>query len=381
MGGAQAGEVASRTAVEVFARGLPDGAGSVEERLARMVGEANARIHELAAADEQRAGMGTTLTAAYLDVGELAVAHVGDSRLYCLRDGVLEQRTDDHSLVGELVRRGQLSPEEAEEHPQRSIITRALGPEDTVAVDHHTWPARDGDVFLLCSDGLTTMVSDAQVAEILTGARSLREAARALVDAANAAGGRDNITVVLFRVEEVGGPEEQHTMAGAAAPTVEEVRAAAAAAGPDTVESASARPAPTSPAALAEPPVAPRAPRAPRQPVAQAPERRGVVRRVLRPLIVLAVLVVIVGSAGWIAVQSVWFVGTTKEGYVALFRGVPYELPGLDLYSQQFESGVNATALNAPARRTVVSHELRSHDDAVDLIRSIERGELAGPAR
>ncbi|HYF28069.1 MAG TPA: Stp1/IreP family PP2C-type Ser/Thr phosphatase, partial [Baekduia sp.] len=227
MGGAQAGEVASRTAVEVFARGLPDGPGSVEERLARLVSEANARIHELASRDEARAGMGTTLTAAYLDTSEVAVAHVGDSRLYCLRDGRLEQRTDDHSLVGELVRRGQLSPAEAEEHPQRSIITRALGPEGDVLVDHHTLPARDGDVFLLCSDGLTGMVSDDRMAEILQRAPSLQAAGRELIEAANAAGGRDNITVVLFRVEDVGGPADglgQDTMAGASAPDAGEVR-------------------------------------------------------------------------------------------------------------------------------------------------------------
>ncbi|MBI5106715.1 MAG: Stp1/IreP family PP2C-type Ser/Thr phosphatase, partial [Solirubrobacterales bacterium] len=189
MGGAQAGEVASKTAVEVFAHGLPDGPGSVEERLAALVAEANARIHQLAQSDEQRAGMGTTLTAAYVGEDDLAVAHVGDSRLYCLRGGRLEQRTDDHSLVGELVRRGHLSAEEAEEHPQRSIITRALGPEDRVQVDHYSWPARDGDVYLICSDGLTGMVSDAEVTRIITAARSLQDAAGRLVAAANEAGG------------------------------------------------------------------------------------------------------------------------------------------------------------------------------------------------
>ncbi len=376
MGGAQAGEVASRTAVEVFRRGLADGPGSVEERLAAMVSDANARIHELASRDEDRAGMGTTLTAAYLDVADLAVAHVGDSRLYCLRDGELEQRTDDHSLVGELVRRGQLSPEEAEEHPQRSIITRALGPEGEVAVDHHTWPARDGDLFLLCSDGLTTMVSDDRVAEILRAAPSLQSAARGLVDAANAAGGRDNITVLLFRVEDLSGSgstDDQHTMAGGAAPATAEVRRAVAEASP---------PASSAPATREEP-VAQRAPRTPREPrPAGAPprrRRRGPLRRLLRYGVVLTVLLAIIGVCAWVAMQSVHFVGTTDEGYVALYRGVPYELPGgIELYQQRFESGVSASALPAPAQRTVTAHELRSFDDAVDLIRSIERGELAG---
>ena len=138
MGGAQAGEVASSAALELFEAGLPDGDTPAQERLAALVGEANLRVHELSRADSERAGMGTTLTAAYLGEDDLAVAHVGDSRLYRLRDGSLSQRTDDHSLVGELVRRGQLSPEEAEDHPQRSIITRALGPDDEVAIDSHT---------------------------------------------------------------------------------------------------------------------------------------------------------------------------------------------------------------------------------------------------
>ena len=157
MGGAQAGEVASRLAVEAFEQGLPD-SGSPEERLADRVREANRRIHELSHADHERHGMGTTLTAAYLDDSHLAIAHVGDSRAYLFRDGELQRLTQDHSLVGELVRKGKLTEEQAEEHPQRSIITRALGPEASVEVDTWTYPVKDGDILLLCSDGLTSMV-------------------------------------------------------------------------------------------------------------------------------------------------------------------------------------------------------------------------------
>src|SRR6476469_7826415 len=204
MGGAQAGEVASGTAVEVFQDGLPDGSEPVASRLRSLVLEANARINALAQSDDALAGMGTTVTAAYVGEGELAIAHVGDSRMYRLRDGRLERLTDDHTLVEELVRQGKLTPEEADHHPQRSIITRALGPEPGVEPDSFTWPGRDGDVYLICSDGLTGMVPEPQVAEILTAAGSLPAAGRALVDAANEAGGRDNITVVLFRLEEVG---------------------------------------------------------------------------------------------------------------------------------------------------------------------------------
>ncbi len=203
MGGAQAGEVASGIAVGVFSGGLPDGRDGPEYRLAELVHSANRQIHERSRTAAEQAGMGTTLTAAYVDVDGVAIAHVGDSRAYRWRDGQLERLTDDHSLVEELIRQGKLTAEEAEEHPQRSIITRALGPEPDVQVDTRTAPARDGDLFLLCSDGLTGMIGEAGVAQVLAEGGSLRESVRRLIAAANQAGGRDNITVVLFRVEEV----------------------------------------------------------------------------------------------------------------------------------------------------------------------------------
>src|SRR5205807_1527286 len=144
--------------------------------------------------DQGRAGMGTTLTAAYLDNAHLAIAHVGDSRAYLFRDGELTRLTQDHSLVDELVRQGKLTEAQAAEHPQRSIITRALGPEPDVEVDTWTYPVRAGDVMLLCSDGLTSMISEQRVTEILRDAESLKAAADALINDANEAGGRDNIT-------------------------------------------------------------------------------------------------------------------------------------------------------------------------------------------
>src|SRR5205807_3980823 len=148
--------------------------------------------------------MGTTLTAAYVDDSELAIAHVGDSRAYLFRDGSLKRLTQDHSLVDELVRRGKLTEEQAAEHPQRSIITRALGPEPTVEIDTWTYPVRAGDVLLLCSDGLTSMVPEERLEHILASAPDLNAAAQALIDEANSAGGRDNITVVLSRIEDAG---------------------------------------------------------------------------------------------------------------------------------------------------------------------------------
>src|SRR5688500_3787305 len=203
MGGAQAGEVASEIAVRQFEGGLPDGQDP-GEALAALIQEANARIHEQARNDAQHAGMGTTTTAAYLTGDAVVVAHVGDSRCYLLRDDDLIRLTRDHSLVDELIRRGKLTEEQAESHPQRSVITRALGPEPNVEVDVEAFPARAGDVFLLCSDGLTSMVHEAQLKPLLADrSRPLEQIGRELIAAANDAGGRDSITVILFRVEEV----------------------------------------------------------------------------------------------------------------------------------------------------------------------------------
>ena len=159
MGGAQAGEVASRLAVETFGEAGED-FSDPEQALAARAQAANTRIHDLSHDDPAHAGMGTTMTAVYVGEEEVTVAHVGDSRAYCMRDGELLRLTDDHSLVDELIRQGRLTPEEAEEHPQRSIITRALGPEPSVEVDTRTFKARPGDVYLLCSDGLTSMISE-----------------------------------------------------------------------------------------------------------------------------------------------------------------------------------------------------------------------------
>ena len=159
MGGAQSGEVASEIAVEAFGDGLPDG-DSPSEGLVQIIETANRRIHERSRAEQQRAGMGTTVTAAYVGEDAVTVAHVGDSRCYLLRDGELRRLTVDHSLVGELVRLGKLTEEQAEQHPQRSVITRALGPEPHVQVDVEAFEAEAGDLFMVCSDGLTSMVRE-----------------------------------------------------------------------------------------------------------------------------------------------------------------------------------------------------------------------------
>jgi PPM family protein phosphatase len=199
MGGAQAGEVASRLAAAALKESGVERGG--EERIVSVIQEANRRIYDRSNADPNASGMGTTMTVALVENGQVAFGHVGDSRAYLIRDGMMEQLTEDHSLVAELMRSGKLSPEEAETHPQRSVITRALGTDPDVDVDTFTIAAQTGDVFLLCSDGLTTMVSNETILDLVERNRaSMDKALRALVGAANKGGGEDNITVVAFEI-------------------------------------------------------------------------------------------------------------------------------------------------------------------------------------
>ena len=348
MGGAQAGEVASRIAAGAFQRGA-DSQAPPESRLEQIALNANREIHELAQRDSSRAGMGTTLTAAMVQGNEVSLGHVGDSRAYVLRDGQLKRLTKDHSLVEELRRQGRLTEEEAEEHPQRSIITRALGPEPEVNVDTMTFQAKAGDVFLLSSDGLTTMVSDEQIAAILAEAKTLRGAVNRLVDAANANGGRDNITAVAFRVAEVGAePEEGATLisrtAEQAGMTSERMRRAG-----DRQRGQGPMP---------------------------LPHRKRIWLRVA--LIAAAVAIVLGGMV--LLVRQVYFLGTDEDGRVALYRGLPYELPfGVNLYSEQYSIGVQAAGLSPERQEVVTEHELRSEDDATDIVNDIEQREGSAP--
>ncbi len=198
MGGAQAGEVASRLAAAAFRDFREADELDGEERVAATVQEANRRIYERAREDADASGMGTTVTAALLGDETIALGHVGDSRAYRMRGGELEQLTDDHSLVAELVRTRPPDPEEADIHPQRSVITRALGTDPDVDVDTFVVAPEAGDIYLLCSDGLTTMVPGPEILRDHRRERGPRAGGRALVKAANRSGGEDNITVVLF---------------------------------------------------------------------------------------------------------------------------------------------------------------------------------------
>jgi protein phosphatase len=224
MGGAQAGEVASKLAAAALKETDPGSAGG-EEQVVALIQEANRRVYERSNADPTASGMGTTITAALVEGTRVTFGHVGDSRAYLVRDGVIEQLTEDHSLVNELMKSGKLSPEEAETHPQRSVITRALGTDPDVDVDTFVIDAREGDLFLICSDGLTTMVADDDILELLERHHDdLDRAAKALVAAANRAGGEDNITVVAFTISADGGDTVQMPAAGADDDTLEGMR-------------------------------------------------------------------------------------------------------------------------------------------------------------
>jgi protein phosphatase len=371
MGGAQAGEVASRLAVEAFEEGLPRH-GTPEERLSVVVQRANRVIYERSHSERQFDGMGTTVTAAYLDEDNVAIAHVGDSRAYRLRGGELARLTEDHSLVEELLRGGKLTEEEAAEHPQRSIITRALGPEPVVEVDTFTYQLQPGDVILLCSDGLTSMISERQVAEVLVGAPSLERAAQRLIDEANAAGGRDNITVILFRVEEVGASAvDQPTMVGVASAglptsTLEGAR-------PQDARAPAGAPAPRAKVPLSK-----------TQGWMRVSEREherhfGRKGKVFAALTAVLLVIVLLGGAGYLATRQLYFLATNNQGTVVLYRGLPYRLPfGIPLYETFYVSGVPAVTIPTDRRGTLLNHDLHSQTSAIKLINDLELGKISG---
>jgi serine/threonine protein phosphatase PrpC len=386
MGGAQAGEVASKLAVDEFHEELPSD-GTAEERLAGRIQAANRRIYDLSHSDHELAGMGTTLTAAYLNDLDLAIAHVGDSRAYIFRDRELTRLTQDHSLVGFLIREGKLTEEQAAEHPQRSIITRALGIEADVEVDTYTISVRAGDVVLLCSDGLTSMIDEERIASILAAHSDLDQAGEQLIGAANDAGGRDNITVVLFRLEEVDGTGNQYadeptivgmerTPRGDDPPGTEpgarrgpEARRATGA----TLTAPAPAPAPGRQQSRGTPPLAHTQGRA-----AAPPQRRfGRGAKVFAALLSVLVVLFLVGGGAYLASRELFFVGTNAQGVVTIYRGLPYNGPlGLRLYEQFYVSGVPLSAVPADRRSRLVSHDLRSQSDAINLVRAAELGQL-----
>jgi protein phosphatase len=339
VGGHAAGEVASAIAVATLKAAFanperPDQAS--RDGLANAVRQANEAIYARAAQDPNLRGMGTTLTAIALvreeDDDVLAVVNVGDSRAYRLRDGELEQITDDHSLVEELVRAGQITPAEASVHPQRNIVTRALGLGPDVEVDCFGILPYAGDRFVLASDGLTDEVDDRGIASILRRIADPEEAARELVDTAKDHGGRDNVTVVV--VDVVDDDDRSHKAAAlvAATPTTARPTETPQAQEDDGPGAAGPPPAPSSPAAP------------PPQPTAHPRQRRLSARSVL---FVLALLLVLAGAAAAIGVyaRGSYYVGQSK-GRVAIFEGRP---GGLLWFKPTVAQRTDLTTVDVPA--------------------------------
>ncbi len=292
MGGHRGGEVASRTAIEALRAAVAAGR-PVQDAIER----ANDAVIERARGDNDLQGMGTTMTALVAAGGHrLLIGHVGDSRAYLVHAGAMRRVTDDHSLVEELVRDGRLTPEQAESHPQRAIVTRALGVDADVDVDLYTIEVVPGDRVVLCSDGLTTMVRERDVERIARGEPDPQRAAELLVDAANSAGGEDNTSVVVIDVLEVGA---------------------------DTAELAP--PAPPSPGRIMAP-----APDAPLPPVRMPRDSwpRRIRSAVLLFLPLVLVLAIAVGGVGWYARRS-YYVGLAGH-QVVIYKGVPGGVLGWD---------------------------------------------------
>jgi len=313
MGGHSAGEVASAAATEEL-RSLQDGAAwrgerSAGEALKWAVMEANRRIREMAAGDKSLEGMGTTITALLSDGDVIHLAHVGDSRAYLLRKGELSQLTEDHTLVQELVKQGKLRPEDAKRHPQGSIITRALGVDADVQVDTATFKIISGDRLLLCTDGLTGVVDQATIRNVLLRVRDPQQASERLVALANEQGGPDNITVVVLDSDGSGPDTGVIDPTGELAGREDDLVAGLRRVGPGT----------------------------------GGGRRRGgrsqkLAKRVLGVLVVLVLL-----SAGILAgrnfVYSRYWVGFDADT-VAIFRGVPGDVAGLHLSSLAERSSV-----------------------------------------
>ena len=349
MGGHRGGEVASSLALETVQGMFERKEGS----LADQVVEANRAVFDRSQNDRSVSGMGTTLTAALVDGSRVHLVHVGDSRAYLLRGGELAQLTEDHTLVHRMVMEGEISQEEAETHPHRSILTRALGVDQSVQVDEGDVEAAAGDRLLLCTDGLTGMVPEGQIREILLESADPQEAVEKLVKVANRAGGIDNITAVILDFSEDGsGPGETKRSAIPQQPTMERPVSPPAppkrpditivgAPIPEPLSEASTARGPSTPSPAARPAAGTR-PEAPRRSSPSVGRKVGIWAGVTLAIVALAM----VGLRLYLDTQ--WFVGVSN-GRVAIFRGVPTEVGGFELHSVVVETSIPAEEAQALA--------------------------------
>ncbi len=393
MGGARAGEVASQMACESMVNVDPASAGKDELRAAIL--DANERISARSVAEPRLLGMGTTLTSALIRDGMALLGHVGDSRAYLLHEGVLRQLTDDHSWVGEMVRRGELTLEEAAVHPHRSVITKALGTEEEADPDLVEVEVEAGDRLLICSDGLSGMVRDEEIQELLGRSEGPQAVADALVDAALKGGGEDNITVVVVDLLDdsqdggAGAGDGSGLAAGDAGEVAEDQGGAAA---PDGAGGATEnevtmgptdrgqerssvpgfmRPALGMGAKLGRrPPIWARP--APQAAAAEAPAKKRF--RLSRKWIVsIAIVIVVLALAiGAFAVfnSNVYYVGTS-DGMVALYQGLPTSVLGIQLSSVVEVGPISYDSLPDYQRERVDAHDLVGKEEGQAFLRGL----------
>jgi serine/threonine protein phosphatase PrpC len=354
MGGHRAGEVASATAIEALKTAYLGG-----QRLDQAVSAANTAVLAKAAEDASFRGMGTTLTAIALHDSTAELGHVGDSRAYLMRGGAVTQVTEDHSLVEQLVREGRLSPEEAQHHPQRAIITRALGVDSDVTVDTYRIDLKPGDRLMICSDGLTNMLSDDTIAQTLRRHADPQQAADTLVDMANQAGGDDNITVILLDALSDGGEGKLAAGGDGVGQAVEPAGGADAAAGP------------VGAGVAVEPPPELEADR----PATAADARRGVRSLLLWGLPILAVIGLAVGAVGWYA-RRTYYVGLSGDR-VTLFKGVPGGLLGWDPTVDHQTELTGADLTEADRADLETGHRFASRSDANQFLERLEQAREA----
>jgi serine/threonine protein phosphatase PrpC len=353
MGGAEAGEVASSLAVETLAERFAAG-----DTLMAAAQAANDAVFARASSRADESGMGTTLTAAVVQ-GELArFVHIGDSRAYLLRDGRLEQLSEDHSLVGEMVREGTLTKEEAAAHPQRSILSRVLGTEAGAQLDEFAAELRRDDVLLLCSDGLSGEVSDDELRQLLA-VGELDVAARGLIDAARAAGGHDNITAVVIRVvagNETAPGAEGDTQVLTSAEVASQ--AAGAVQGADATQVATGAGGPDG--AMDDPLVESVGP------TESPPAGERSARRRLALLVAVLALVALLGVAGVVVVNTCYFVGV-EDGQLAVYSGLPWALGPLELNSVYLRTTRSYGLLDPAQRARVDARRVHTKEGALRL--------------
>ena len=367
MGGAQAGEVASGLAAETLAAAVAEG-----RPLLVAAEQANAAVFRRASEDSDHSGMGTTLTAVVLagDTGHFV--HIGDSRAYLLRGGALEQLSDDHSLVGEMVREGRLSEEDAASHPHRSILSRALGTEPLARIDEFEVDLCAGDVLLLCSDGLSGPVPAEAIKRAL-GRAAPDDAAAKLIAEARRHGGPDNITAVVLRFDEPRPADEEVTLVAPAdeevtlvVPADEATTAVLATRDDEPGETPDETPDEGPDEGPDEAPDEDAAAGAPAAPV--APSRAA--RRRLGWLAVALTVLTVVAFAGALTVSTVFYVGV-DDGRLAIYSGLPATLGPLQLHAVYRRSSVPYESLGPAERRLVDEQGLHTRSSIMALAEAL----------